>query len=132
MNRSAQIGFTLIEMVIALAILATALPALYGVYVGALSRIHHDVHLGEATLLAQSLLARAGTEYMNRDQPLQGHWNEYEYQLMEELLAAPEGQRPFTQPMVRMVARITWPGEAGERGLVLTGQKLWVAKNDPR
>ena len=132
MTRRVHRGFTLIEMVIALAILATALPVLYGVFIGALSRMHRDVRLGEATLLAQSVLARAGSEYSNPDQPLRGKWNEFEYQLTEVLVPAPEGQRPYTQPTVHVTARVTWPSGSGARDLVLTSQKLWVAKNEPR
>ena len=56
-------GFTLIEMVIAFAILGLSLSALYATFQSALSRTRHDAHLSEATMLARSVLARAGTEW---------------------------------------------------------------------
>jgi general secretion pathway protein I len=122
-------GFTLIEMVIAFAILGLSLSALYATLQGALSRTGHDAHLSEATLLARSLLARVGTEWPMIEGSSQGVWNEFAYELTERKLPAPANQTPFTLPTVQVTATVTWSEFAGKRTFSLSTLKLpsWVA-----
>lgn len=56
-------GFTLVEVVVALAILALTLSVLFGVTSEGLRRTEHARRLAEAGSLAQSLLARVGVEH---------------------------------------------------------------------
>jgi prepilin-type N-terminal cleavage/methylation domain-containing protein len=127
--RRAASGFTLIEMVIAFAILGLSLSALYATFQNALSRTGHDVRLTEATLLARSLLARAGTEWPLIEGSLRGEWNEYAYELSEHKTVAPANEVPFTLPTVQVTATVTWVEFAGKRSYSLSTLKLqpWVA-----
>jgi type II secretion system protein I len=58
-------GFTLVELLVSLAILAVALAVLMGAISDSLDRVRRDRGDGAALSIAQSLLDRAGT-----DQPL--------------------------------------------------------------
>ena len=122
-------GFTLIEMVIAFAILGVSLSALYATFQSALSRTRHDAHLNEATLLARSLLTRAGTEWPLIEGSSQGEWSEYTYEVTEHKILAPAKEVPFTLPAVQVTAAVTWVEFAGKRTYSLSTLKLqpWVA-----
>jgi general secretion pathway protein I len=128
-SRRATTGFTLIEMVIAFAILGLSLSALYATFQSALSRTRHDAHLSEATLLARSLLARAGTEWPLTEGSSKGEWNEYAYELTEHKAAAPAKEIPFTLATVHVTATVTWVEFAGKRSFSLSTLKLqpWEA-----
>jgi general secretion pathway protein I len=64
MNRpNRESGFTLIEVIVALAILAVALGVLFHVISDALDRARENRNEMAATSLAQSLLARTGSEW---------------------------------------------------------------------
>jgi general secretion pathway protein I len=119
-----QHGFTLIEMVIAFAILGITLTVLFGVFQNALSRTRHDARLSEGTLLARSLLARAGSEWPLADGTREGSWGGYEYELIEQTVVAPPGQPPYTLPTIRVSASVTWVERAGRRALSLSTLKL--------
>jgi type II secretion system protein I len=61
MNKSQESGFTLIELLVSLAILAVALAVLFGAISASLDRARKSRDEAIATLLVQSLLARAQT-----------------------------------------------------------------------
>ena len=127
--RRATTGFTLIEMVIAFAILSLSLSALYATLQNALSRTGHDAHLSEATLLARSLLARVGTEWPPAEGSTRGEWNEYSYEIIEHKSVAPSNEVPFSLPTVHVTATVSWPEFAGTRSYSLSTLKLppWMA-----
>jgi general secretion pathway protein I len=122
-------GFTLIEMVIAFAILGLSLSALYATFQSALSRTQHDARLSEATMLAHSLMARAGTEWPLVDGSSRGEWTDYGYEITAHTEVAPPNQTPFTLPAVHVTATVTWSEAAGPRKVMLSTMKLrpWVA-----
>jgi general secretion pathway protein I len=124
MNARRSHGFTLIEMVIALAILGLTLSVLYGAFESALSRSRHDARLSEGTLIAQSLLARAGTEWPLTDGTTRGEWNAYTYELTQQTVSPPLGQPVYTQPTVRVTASVNWTEFAGHRDVTLSTLKL--------
>jgi general secretion pathway protein I len=117
-------GFTLIEMVIAFAILGLSLSALYATLQNALSRTRHDARFSEATLFARSLLTRAGTEWPLIDGSTTGKAGGLEYELTELTIKAPPDQPPFTLPTVQVTARVSWPELAGRRSISLSTLKL--------
>jgi general secretion pathway protein I len=123
-SRRSAAGFTLIEMVIAFAILGLSLSALYAALQNALSRTRHDAHSSEATLLARSLLARVGTEWPLTEGTSHGEWNEYAYELNEHERVAPPNEVPFTVPTVQVTATVTWAEFAGKRSFALSTMKL--------
>jgi general secretion pathway protein I len=55
-------GFTLVEVLVALAIVAIAFGVALGVMSGGLSRLDHDHNVQQALLVAQSALARVGQD----------------------------------------------------------------------
>ena len=66
-------GFTLIEVLVALAIVAIAFVAALGVFTGGLSRLGHDHNVQYALLIAQSELARVGQDIALQDREIDGH-----------------------------------------------------------
>jgi len=116
-------GFTLIEVVIAFAILGLSLAALYGAFASALSRAQRDAHFSEAMLIAQSLLARAGSEFPLTQPSYRGEWNSYRYELSQEPVnhAPPSASTVHT---VRVTARVRWPGSTASRDIEISTLKL--------
>jgi general secretion pathway protein I len=125
MSHSRERGFTLIEMIIAFAILGMSLTVLYGVFESALSRARHDVRLSQATLMAQSLIARAGTEWPFADGTQSGASDGYSYTIAEEPQVPPRGQPPRHLPMVQITVTVSWPEFAGARSVSLVALK-WL------
>jgi len=123
-------GFTLIEVAIAFAILGMALTVLYGAFENALSRMRHDALISEGTLLAQSLLSRAGIELAPSTSPILGDYKAYHYQLTQELVTPPNGERPGAQPLLKVSAMVTWTGSAGSQSITLSTLKQ-LQKADP-
>jgi general secretion pathway protein I len=127
MSRRSQQGFTLLEMVIAFAILGLTLTVLYGVFENALIRTTHDAHLSEGTLLAQSLLSRAGPEWPLTDGTHDGESHGYSYALIEGTVAPAEGDPRYTVPTVRITASVNWAEDGGRRSISLSTLKLLTA-----
>jgi general secretion pathway protein I len=117
-------GFTLIEVVIALAILGLSLGVLYGALENALARTRRDERLSEGTLVAQSLLSRAGLEFPMIPGTVQGEWNGYSYTLTQQSVAPPAGQPQYTLPPVRVIANVTWVEGGRSRDISLSTLKL--------
>jgi general secretion pathway protein I len=117
-------GFTLIEVVIAFAILGLSLAALYGAFASALSRAQRDAHFSEAMLIAQSLLARAGSEFPLTQPSYRGEWNSYRYELSQEPVNQSAGPAASTVRTVRATARVRWPGKTGSRDMETSTLKL--------
>jgi general secretion pathway protein I len=101
-------GFTLIEVMIAFAILGLALGALYGAFENALARSRHDVRFREGTMIAQSLLARAGSEIPRGQDNYREDWNGYTYELTQEPASSAEGSSAVLQPSVRVTTTVRW------------------------
>jgi general secretion pathway protein I len=118
-----QRGFTLIEAVIAFAILGLSLSALYGAFGAALSRTRRDAKLSEATLIAQSLLARAGTELPASSGHFTGEWQDYRYELSQQISSASRPGIPTVQT-AQVTARVTWAGSSGQRELEISALEL--------
>jgi general secretion pathway protein I len=122
--RSRMCGFTLLEVVIAFAILGVSLAVLYGAFQTALSRSRRDAHLSEATMLAQSLLARAGTELTSEQPGQDGQWSGYRYELTQEAVTAPSLQPAITLPTQRVTARVSWVSGSGTHEIEISTLKL--------
>jgi general secretion pathway protein I len=124
MNTRAVQGFTLIEMVIAFAILGVTLAVLYGSFENAMMRTRHDTRLSEATLLAQSLLSRAGSEWPLIDVTRHGKSNAYSFALIQQTLTAPEGEPAYSVPTIRVTASVNWAEGQARRSISLSSLKL--------
>jgi general secretion pathway protein I len=117
-------GFTLIEVVIAFAILGLALAALYGAFANALARTQHDAHFREGTMIVQSLLSRAGSELPSAQHTYRDKWNGYAYEVIQEPLGAPDSPSAFTQPTVRVTAKVWWTEGEKSRDIEISTVKL--------
>jgi general secretion pathway protein I len=117
-------GFTLIEMVIAFAILGLSLSAIFAAFQGALSRTQHDARLSDAILLAQSFLARSGVEWPLIDGTTRGEANGFAYEITERKLVAPHNQLPFTLPTFEVTTSVSWAEASGRRSVSLSTLKL--------
>jgi general secretion pathway protein I len=117
-------GFTLIEVIIAFAILGMTLSTLYGVFSTTLARARHEARLNEAVSVSQSLLSRAGVEWPLTESPVRGELNGYDYEVTQEVVNAPAGQPALTQPIVRVTASVAWSDPAGQRNVSISTLKL--------
>ena len=97
MNRSVR-GFTLIEVIIAFALLALALTLLLGSLSGAARQIRTADDSGRATLHAQSLLAQLGVGEILRPGRKQGVFEKGRYRWALEV-------EPYTDPLKRRGAQ---------------------------
>jgi prepilin-type N-terminal cleavage/methylation domain-containing protein len=107
MNRGArEEGFTLVELLVSLAILAVALGVLFGAISDALDRTRKDRDDALAGSLAQSLLARAGIERSLRAEDLNGT---YANGMRWRLSIAPYGSTDDAKawPVAAFVVRAT-------------------------
>ena len=89
-----QRGFTLIEVIIAFALLALALTLLLGSMSGAAKQIRNADDAGRATLHAQSLLAQVGSGEVLKLATRQGDFEEGRYHWLLEIT-------PYVDPMKR-------------------------------
>jgi general secretion pathway protein I len=122
-------GFTLVEMVVAFAILGLSLTALYSAFESALVRAGHDGRLNEGTLIAQSLLARASFEWPLQDGVRSGDWNGFAYEIAEQTVAAPSGEQPYTVPTIQVTASVSWPEAAGMRHIAMSTRQFRPASS---
>jgi general secretion pathway protein I len=70
MTERAQSGFTLVEVLVALAIVAIAFVVALGIFTGGLTRLDHDHNVQYALLVAQSELARVGEDIPLQDREI--------------------------------------------------------------
>lgn len=117
--KNAERGFTLIEMVVAFAILGLTLTALYRAFENAMSRTSRDSRLAEATLLAQSTLARVGTEWHIGSGEHTGVWNEFSYETREGGLSG-----DATLPTRRVAIEVRWIEGTNQRSISLSALRV--------
>ncbi|MGV8960535.1 MAG: type II secretion system protein XpsI [Stenotrophomonas sp.] len=105
-----QRGFSLIEVIVAFALLALALTLLLGSLSGAARQVRRADDVSRATLHAQSLLAQLGV-----DQPLQagqreGEWEQGRYRWRLELTPFTEPGAPQARPtsLMQLTLQVRW------------------------
>ena len=133
--RRRQRGFTLIEVLVAFAVLALALTMLLGTLSGATRQVRWSADAGRAALHAQSLLADTGVgealQPGRRDGELDG--GRYRWQLevapyTDPLRPAPVGEDPFAPRLLQLRLVVAW-GEGG-RGERLQVDSLRLVQPD--
>jgi general secretion pathway protein I len=123
-GRSRERGFTLVEVLVSLAILALALGLLLDMFATSSKRSRQAEQLAEAGFAAQSLLARVGNDLPLRSGRLSGG-NGDSQQWEVRIDALPDTHRggwPVTA--YRITARISWMDGARERSVALTTLRL--------
>ncbi|MBO0736920.1 MAG: prepilin-type N-terminal cleavage/methylation domain-containing protein [Alphaproteobacteria bacterium] len=118
-------GFTLLEVVIALAIAGLALVVLFRAGSGGLVSVDTAARAEEALERAQSHLAAVGHDAALVAGNLTGDdGGGYRWTLRVRPLAArpslaPDGVTPIATTLFSVEVAISWPGPAGERSVVL-------------
>ena len=117
---SDQRGFTLVETLVAFAILAVVLVAFYGAIGTGFRNFDSAARVEEAVLIGQSQLDRVVALRRLPDQ-LQGSVIETPYHWHIEILVGQdtENQQPQTSPVRAVTVRlaVNWQGPAGVRGV---------------
>jgi len=109
-------GFTLLEVLVAFALLAMALTLLLGTLSGAARQVGQADVRSRAVLHAQSLLAVAGVEAPLQEGQQQGQWEQGRYRWTLQV-------RPFVEP--RASGSAVAAGPAAPRLLELDLQVRW-------
>jgi general secretion pathway protein I len=131
-NRGTEAGFTLLEVVAALAILALLLGVLLGLLSDGLRRTGQAEAMAEAGSLAQSLLARVGTELPIQPGVTAGEFqNGARWRLQMEPYGDAADRRAWPVDAYTVSAEIAWGDRTHEQSVVLTTLRL-APKEPPR
>ena len=133
-----QAGYTLIEVIVAFAILALALVMLLGILSNATRQVRWSDDAGRAALHAQSLLAQTGVAEPLREGRSEGEFEEGRYRWTLEVAPwrdpqAPQSVQPIDPGAPQLYAlalQVQW-GEGGPRDR-LHLQSLRLVTPDPR
>lgn len=117
--RRAVRGFTLLEVLVAFALLALALTLLLGTLSGAARQVAEADQRTRAVLLAQSLMARLGVEEPLQEGTRQGRWDHGAYRWTLEVA-------PYAEPRAAAAVGAAPTGAVGgPRLLELRLQVRW-------
>jgi general secretion pathway protein I len=118
-------GFTLVEIVVALAILALSVTVLLGVISDGLRRTDQAARMARATSLAQSLLAKLGTELPAQQGETTGELADgFRWRLRLEPYGDNVDRQQWPVGAYNVSAEIAWGAGGGERSVVLTTLRL--------
>ncbi|MFT3763166.1 MAG: prepilin-type N-terminal cleavage/methylation domain-containing protein [Pseudoxanthomonas sp.] len=120
-RRSAQSGFTLLEVIVAFALLALALGLLLGAMSGATRQVRDAEDAGRAALHAQSLLAQAGVGAALRPGATEGEWEggRYRWRLqvspyVDPARPSPPVASPGVPRLLQLQLDVRWGEAAGQ------------------
>ena len=128
-------GFTLLEVVVALAIAGLALVGLFRAGSGGLVSVDTAARAEEAVQRAQSHLAAVGRDAALVEGELTGddgggyRWALRVRPLTARQSLAPNGVSSITTTLFNVEVAISWPGRAGERSVTLRTLRLGTAGN---
>ena len=123
-------GFTLLEVVVALAIAGLALVGLFHAGSGGLFAVDTAARAEEAVQRAQSHLAAVGRDAAlvdgesNGDDGAGFRWTLRVRPLSARQSPGPDGTSLATATLFSVEVAISWPGRAGERSVVLRTLRL--------
>ena len=104
-----EAGFTLVEVIVALAILALGIGGLIGMISGSLQQTALAARTTEAGTLAQSLLARVGTELPIRAEEQSGEFpNGYRWTLKASVYGDPREREEWPIGAYKVSAEVDW------------------------
>ena len=116
-----QSGFTLLEVLVAFALLAAALGLLLGALSQASRHVRHGEDAGRARLHVQSLLAGLGTEQPLEPGHWQGQWEEGRYDWQLHLAPLPEASGGAA--LLHYTVSVRW-GDGPAEQLAVAGLRL--------
>jgi general secretion pathway protein I len=123
--RNQEAGFTLPEIIAALAILTVSLSVLFGLLSDGLRSTSRAEALAEATSLVQSLLDRVGTEMPLRPGTTTGEFaDRFRWRLQIEPYGDAADRRFWPVNPHRISATVAWGDGLQERSVALTTLRL--------
>ncbi len=123
-------GFTLLEVVVALAIAALAIVGLFQAASGGLLAVNTAGRVEEAVQRAQSHLAAVGRSAaliqgeFTDDDGGGYHWRLRSRPVATRQVAAADGNATASATLFDVEVAISWPGRSGERSVVLKTMRL--------
>jgi len=120
-----EAGFTVVEVVVALTILALALGVLLNVMSSSIRQTGQAETVAEAGSLAQSLLAKIGTELPLRDGWITGQSDRgFRWRVQIDGYGEGTDRREWPVAAHQVLAEVLWSDGPQERSLVLTTLRL--------
>ncbi len=126
-----QRGYTLIEVLVAFAVLALALTLLLGTLSGASRQVRGAADAGRAALHAQSLLAQTGVGEELQPGRRDGSFDEGRYRWILEVapytdpLRPPQPMRdPFSPQLLQLRLRVEWGDGGAGKSILLDSLRL--------
>lgn len=114
-------GFTLIEMLVALTILSVSLAVILEVISSTMDRVRLQREDSAATLLAQSLLARVGSDIPLREGKRDGVYsNGYRWHLRIAPFGSADDRKAWPVPAYVVQASVVWHDGARSGSKMLT------------
>jgi len=118
-------AFTLLEVVIALAILGIASGTLINIFSESLNRIRHSERAVYASALAQSLLSRSGDEIAVQSGDKEGEAeNGFRWQLHAEPYGDVQDREAWPMQAYKVSSRVYWNDRNEKEEVVLTTIRL--------
>lgn len=109
-----QRGFSLIEVIVAFALMALAATLLLGSLSGAARQVGMAEHQGRAALHAQSLLASAGIDAPLAEGTKQGEWEQGRYRWTLQVSPFVEPRQPQSR-LWQLDLQVRWGEAAAEQ-----------------
>jgi general secretion pathway protein I len=120
-----QAGFTLVEVIVAMAILSIALGSLMTMIGNALRQTGQAERMAEAGSLAQSLLARLGPELpLGENQDAGQLENGFRWRLTSQRFGDSGDQQQWPMSAYKVSVQVGWHDGFRERSFVLTTLRL--------
>jgi general secretion pathway protein I len=123
--RKGEAGFTLVEVIVALAILALGLSVLLGSISGSLRQTANAARMAEASALAQSLLAEVGADRPIKPEQSSGQFaNGYRWHLKMEPYGGVKEREEWPVGAYQISTEVEWEDGANRRSYALTTLRL--------
>jgi len=124
-TRRRQAGFTLVEVIVAIAILSVALTGLLAAIGNALRQTAQADRMAEAGSLAQSLLARLGPELPLGERQQAGQFaNGFRWRLNCERFGDANDRQQWSLSAYKVSVEVIWSDGSRERSFTLTTLRL--------
>lgn len=124
-RKGSEAGFTLVEVIVALAMLSIGLSLVLNLISGGLNRTGSAGRMAEAGSLAQSLLAQVGTDWPVKPDERDGRYSSgyrWHLKMLPYGDAATREETPVG--LYRVSAEVEWDEGAGSRSYALTTLRL--------
>jgi general secretion pathway protein I len=123
--RKGEAGFTLVEVIVALAILSLGLTVLLGSMSGSLRQTGNAARMAEAGALAQSLLAEVGTDREIKPEESSGQFADgYRWHLKMEPYGGVKEREEWPVEAYQISTEVEWEEGTGRRSYALTTLRL--------